>query len=1010
VINFRKNLALLVIIALVLSQVIPNTAVVYGEPMKTTINTAEAPQNGSAKEIIESTYPAANQKDVEVKPTMKIVFKYPVEIKDKTKITLTSGGEEYTLDSTEIYLLDERTLCIDVGRIGKLPLRRGTLYLLTLSKGAVKLKDYDITNDDITIKFVTRTDGQSPKIKAYSSSASGGDDITSLSGTKLSRDGSIYIIFDRNIKLEKNTTKEKLIQEAKLYRILRPKETDEAGNDKAFEFEPGITEADLRKEPYLQEIEVGEVEINSNILRIKPKSPMLNLNQYRLTIKKELIEDINGYALEKDVDFYFWTAASTDKPKLLWETVQGALPGSITDNYSTGGKACTVTGTFAYGPESPIVLIIEGEAIPKAGDISSLKKIALIEGYEPNKAVKISKLRFEYYSEGNVKKTKLLIYPEKALDAGKYYVLTVPAVIQDRSGQFLPRLDLYITVGRNASAPAGISAIEPDTFELKDIYSGTATFTIKGYNFSENIEYISIKLASGENAGTVQAAVYKNDIEFRGITQLEVKLRDRETIKKLVAADGGEYTLQLYFADRTEPVSNESVKLKILSRGKPKVLATDPPGGDTWSNEKKLNAKTIDGTTRYFLKVTFEDFDGSLRFDRDLGLNLLKSSTVYSEGQNEVSMLDTEFITFIQNLEDLQQKDYYISQYIFVKDSQAGLAYLYIPVKLLRSQTTYNVMLNAGMVYFEGDQTNANDTVQWSFTTTANPAVTGIQVGSVVENYDEDVPIILYGDFFDEDNVEVYFNDIRASRVRVGTDENGQSYLMVYLPSGKNKLEPGIYTILVRNDGDHEFEVFGALSVVKQGSHIPNEEYRVKDEYRYGQVISHLQVSEDTLILERPYTYRSTFEVDLDEIMGQQVLTRKIRFDGRRSDRISTLETLSKWANITLYDIGIDDYSSDEMAEVTLGRAEAQVVQYLRQRLGRAKIKSEFIQVLAQNVRFSSFYVTMPFKESDGDKLKVLRYDPNTRQFSKQDFSVNRVEKTVTFRSSSTGIFVVVEE
>jgi len=77
VINFRKNLALLVIIALVLSQVIPNTSVVYGEPMKTTINTAEVPQDGSAKEIIESTYPAANQKDVEVKPTVKVVFKYP---------------------------------------------------------------------------------------------------------------------------------------------------------------------------------------------------------------------------------------------------------------------------------------------------------------------------------------------------------------------------------------------------------------------------------------------------------------------------------------------------------------------------------------------------------------------------------------------------------------------------------------------------------------------------------------------------------------------------------------------------------------------------------------------------------------------------------------------------------------------------------------------------------------------------------------------------------------------
>ena len=150
-------------------------------------------------------------------------------------------------------------------------------------------------------------------------------------------------------------------------------------------------------------------------------------------------------------------------------------------------------------------------------------------------------------------------------------------------------------------------------------------------------------------------------------------------------------------------------------------------------------------------------------------------------------------------------------------------------------------------------------------------------------------------------------------------------------------------------------------------------------------------------------------ELDLDEIMGQQVLTRKIRFEGRRNDRIGTLETYSKWADITLHDVGIDDYRSDETADVILGRVEPLVAQSLRQRLGRTKVKSEFIQLLGQNVRFSSFSITMPYKESDGDNLRLLKYDPDTRQFTEQDFSVNRIEKTVTFRSSSPGIFVLVE-
>jgi len=374
-------------------------------------------------------------------------------------------------------------------------------------------------------------------------------------------------------------------------------------------------------------------------------------------------------------------------------------------------------------------------------------------------------------------------------------------------------------------------------------------------------------------------------------------------------------------------------------------------------------------------------------------------------------MIDTEFITFIQNIEDLELKNSYISQYIFVKDRQAGQAHLYVPVKLLRSQTTYNVMINAGIVYFAGaESSSGNDPIQWTFTTTANPVLSSIQVGSVIEDYDEDEPIILYGDFFDEQNVEVLFNDIRARRVRVEADENGQRYLRVYLPSGRNKLEPGIYTIRIRNDRDHEFEVFGALSVVREGSYIPNEEYRVKDELRIGDVISDLFASEDILILDRRYTDRQTLEVDLDEIMGQQVLTRKIRFDGRRGDRILTLETFSKWADITLHDIGIDDYRSDKDADIILGRAEPLIAQNLKQKLGRQKIKSEFIQVTGQNVRFSSLRITMPFKESDGDNLKVLRYDPDMRQFTEQDFFVDQIEKTVTVKSLSPGIFVVVQE
>lgn len=285
-----------------------------------------------------------------------------------------------------------------------------------------------------------------------------------------------------------------------------------------------------------------------------------------------------------------------------------------------------------------------------------------------------------------------------------------------------------------------------------------------------------------------------------------------------------------------------------------------------------------------------------------------------------------------------------------------------------------------------------------------------IETGSVVEYYDEDNPIILQGDFFDERNVEVYFNDTRARRVKIVTDEDGKILLEVYLPSGRNRLEPGIYTIRVRNNRDPEFEVFGALSVVKEGRHIPDEEYRIKVEGRMGEVQGSLSKSEDVLILNRDYTDRREVEVDLDELMGEEVLLRKIRFDGRRNDRITTLEALSKWADITLYNVGRTYYDEDEEPDIALGRVEPQVAQNMRQRLGRRKIKSEFIQVIGENVQFASLQITMPFKESDGDNLKVLRYNPARMEFSEEYFWVDRIEKTVTVSGFYPGIFVVVEE
>ena len=49
---------------------------------------------------------------------------------------------------------------------------------------------------------------------------------------------------------------------------------------------------------------------------------------------------------------------------------------------------------------------------------------------------------------------------------------------------------------------------------------------------------------------------------------------------------------------------------------------------------------------------------------------------------------------------------------------------------------------------------------------------------------------------------------------------------------------------------------------------------------------------------------------------------------------------------------------------------------------------------MGENVRFTSLRITMPFKESGGDNLKVLRYDNYMMDFVEEDFLVDKINKT----------------
>lgn len=249
--------------------------------------------------------------------------------------------------------------------------------------------------------------------------------------------------------------------------------------------------------------------------------------------------------------------------------------------------------------------------------------------------------------------------------------------------------------------------------------------------------------------------------------------------------------------------------------------------GDRWFNENLLYHDIRDSQTRgkYFLKVTFDNTDNDLEFNGRAGLSTLMNTAIYSDSSN-ISMLDVEFLNDIAAMED-DERQLFIDRYIFRKDNGNKRAYLYIPIKPLMAHMTYSVTLEQGMVY-KGDSSNGSFT--WNFNTMAEPSVTedDILIQSVIEDYDVNEPIIIRGEFFYSPTIEVYFNDIRADRVRIRRDDQNGEYLEVYLPRRRDKLRRGMYSITVENSYDHSKYLYGTLSVVgKSYNRLPEE----KDKY-----------------------------------------------------------------------------------------------------------------------------------------------------------------------------------
>lgn len=371
-------------------------------------------------------------------------------------------------------------------------------------------------------------------------------------------------------------------------------------------------------------------------------------------------------------------------------------------------------------------------------------------------------------------------------------------------------------------------------------------------------------------------------------------------------------------------------------------------------------------------------------------------------------------------------------------EGESGKAKIYIPITNdINDDTVYKAKLPAGIVYY-GDKDSLdfdkwkNKAYEWSFKTSKgsiDPTVDTSFKGSAPEDYDDKFNMTLNGENFDKNTTKVYFQDMSGEKyeVRVSSSESNEKMLRIYLPTGINRLKTGLYDILVENEG-HGSQIiqYGVFSIVPKGDYVPNEDFEQTDNDSNGEVIEegslkkYIKTSNDTLELKKEYINSSKVNLNLDEIMGENVWSRNIGYEGSKGSTINQLIIESKWADINLSGIRLDSNSSNNNILIRTGRTSPTVRDNIKKRLKGNSIKSEFIEVGGNNYKADKLNLSIPFTQSNGRNLKLLKYDEDTRRITEirltsQNISTGdkkiNVELTNALPSDNVtkGIFVIVE-
>lgn len=853
--------------------------------------------------MLKASYPFNNQEGVEVEPTITLIFKHPIERKDSTaklssiitlkeddsqKIEIADSDISLSSNSIEIRIRDNGTT--------KHRLRRNTLYTLEVTADSLQFTDCkSYKNEQIKLSFITRGEGENPSVLGYSSSANQGyDDLTSLAGSRLQPDGSIYIHLDRDVRKDKDYSK--YASQIKLWRVAKADEkaydSDGILRDKRFEYALSGNQmngtAGMLEEIPIESIKVGQESGYSNIIKITPKSLSAHgkndiltpLHMYKIAIPQDAVEDTNGYNLKADISEYIWTGPLENKTQkdLKWD-VSGITASEIAAVENAPYKLYRLYGTPAYSPYSdkrgkgPIVLYIDGKVHVDQSEYEllgsntairykSLENIGIAGTYSNTENLRVERVKVEYETKNEGEVTKLSIYPSSTLLNGKGYVLSVPrGVFISPTGQKLERLEVGFTVGGDKTREKGIYGISPSSIDLYDILSGAAEFNISGYNFHEDIEYIELTKPG------VKLRIGPSDIEFRSV---------------------------------------ESIRFKVTGEVR-NVLATNPSKykGD------------------YGISIKFKNENNPTVLNNSAGQGL--SITVPSKSQGE-------------------------------------------------------------------------------------PAVGGVQNGTVEEGYGSGEYIIINGSF--GSSPSVYFErgskSEKAPSVDVSSD--GKS-LKVTLPKNGDRLKPGVYDIRVSYDSNHETLLPLALTIAKSTALRVNPQEVTVSKDSKGDIIQSTVKSESKVVLKPKNSSGSSLKLDMDKLLGNPGAVSKVEFDGDKGDSLSKLEVKMPGIEAAISGCTLAGDSDDYDTYIALGEAEAVLADAVKSKLYHKTTKSAFVQIRPQGISISSVELTLPYHGSYGTNLEILRYDFDTRQLEKiNSFNVNKSSSTVWLKSYKPGIFVVVEK